>query len=68
MQNEPLSTRRRRLNLTQIALAHQLGLSRRQIQAYEMGEETHLHRVIMLAMLALADHPEEWIDGKERAA
>ena len=57
MENLPFSTRRRRMGLTQAGLAGGLGLSRRQIQAYELGEEAP-KRVVILAMIAIELHPE----------
>ena len=45
------------MGLTQAGLAGGLGLSRRQIQAYELGEEAP-KRVVILAMIAIELHPE----------
>lgn len=48
---------RARLGLTQVQAAEALGRTRRQVQYYDAGRE--VPRVVRLAMLYLAEHPEE---------
>jgi hypothetical protein len=48
---------RTQLGLTQVAAGEALGRSRREIQHYEAGTEA-IPRVVRLAMLYLAEHPE----------